>query len=222
MAAPWSRSNRCTTKAGVLGGLLIVAITACSGDDSDPSPTADREPVERSTEGTGVEEGASTTTAEGGNESEDQGRVDEPSEPLATVESEGDSPWVTLEVTDLRRTSEETVTLEFVVATTDDESIDLGFTDAFTSPYATEEDQNALYGAVSGVTLVDQANRKRHLVLRDADRNFLCTAFPGISPEYGTRYEHSAQFPAPPADVEEMTVEVPQFPSVDQVPLREG
>ena len=71
------------------------------------------------------------------------------------------------------------------------------------------------------VTLVDAANNQRHLVLRDTDGVCLCTSFTGAFAETG-RYPHSAQFPAPPDDVTSMSVQVPSFPALDAVPLRQA
>jgi hypothetical protein len=143
-----------------------------------------------------------------------------PTEPLATAE--GTPPFAELEIVDLRRVGD-TVTVEFAIIT-DDSQDGATIVDIFAAP----EDQFGADGIsitsdrryhVSGVTLVDHVNRKRHLVLRDSTGRCLCTDFGG-SAEGSTRHMHSAQFPAPPEDVDTMTVQVPLFPAVDNVPLR--
>jgi hypothetical protein len=147
-----------------------------------------------------------------------------PSEPLATIQ--GSSPFVKLEIADFRRVGD-IVTLEFVIVSDGSSSIGPASAETFA---AQVDHARALGGeagtteftkrmAVSGVTLVDAANRKRHLVLRDSQGECLCTHFGGETAE-DNRYRHSAQFPAPPAEVDRMTVQVPAFPAADNVPLR--
>lgn len=140
-----------------------------------------------------------------------------PTEPLATVAGE-EGVFEQLEIVDLRRTGD-TVTVEFVVVTGDavyQEGYALG---AAEDRHSVTGHPDNLY-AVSGVTLVDQHNRRKHLVLRDTEGVCLCTRFRDVVLTPGTRYPHSAQFAAPPDDVESMTVQVPVFPAVDDVPLR--
>lgn len=134
---------------------------------------------------------------------------DEPQEPLAVVR--GQQPWPELRIMDLRRHGE-TVTLDFVIVTGEGEP---NITFAFSAWNA------ASAYDVSGVSLIDHANRKRYLVLQDTENNCLCTAFDHLDEiQENTPYVHSAQFPAPPAGVEEMSIAVPKFAIVDGVPLR--
>lgn len=148
----------------------------------------------------------------------------QPVEPLASTQ--GTSPFALLEITDLRRVGD-TVTLEFAITTDDRINITEASERFAAGPdlvSGTSDEGEAGGGddrrmATSGVTLVDEANRNRHLVLRDASGQCLCTRLaPPIDAD--TVMRHSAQFPAPPDDVEAMTVAVPQFPALDNVPLR--
>ncbi|MBB1256191.1 hypothetical protein H3146_22935 [Streptomyces sp. OF3] len=62
--------------------------------------------------------------------------------------------------------------------------------------------------SISGATLVDTANKKRYMILRDTDGECLCTTgLTGIKPNEG-RAVH-AQFPAPPKDVKEVQFQLP-------------
>lgn len=71
----------------------------------------------------------------------------------------------------------------------------------------------------SGITLVDDVNRNRHLVLRDSDDQCLCTRFPSffLGRDYPQTLQvrGSALFAAPPADVTTMTIVFPQFGSIE-------
>jgi hypothetical protein len=205
--------------------VIIVAAfaltTACSPGSPDRADTVSVSTNDDETEVTaeetiGQEDGEAEGEPEaGGQETEAPEPADEPpGEPLATVE--GQPPFASVEITDLRRV-EDTVTLEFVMVT--DDSADITpVRDLFAAPAdlgGTEERRIS----VSGVTLVDQVNRKRHLVLRDSEGACLCTRFEGYV-DANLRYPQSAQFPAPPDDVDRMTVQVPGFPAIDNVPLR--
>lgn len=149
---------------------------------------------------------------------------DAPAEPLASAQ--GTTPYALLEIYDLRRVGD-TVTLEFAITT--DAPVSIGDAiEAFaagpdlfggTSDDGEAGPADARRTAMSGVTLADEANRKRHLVLRDASGQCLCTRFPAPV-EADTVVRHSAQFPAPPGDVDAMSVAVPRFPVIDTVPLR--
>ncbi|MBD0422924.1 hypothetical protein H0H10_27845 [Streptomyces sp. TRM S81-3] len=67
-------------------------------------------------------------------------------------------------------------------------------------------------GSLGGATLVDSANKKRYYVLRDTDgRPLTTTDMPRIKP--GASISVFMQFPAPPADTEEVTFQLPTFAS---------
>ncbi|TVL93899.1 hypothetical protein [Streptomyces sp. SAJ15] len=67
--------------------------------------------------------------------------------------------------------------------------------------------------SVSGASLVDQAGKKRYLVLRDTDGQCLCTTgLMNIKPNESRPI--FAQFPAPPDDVSTVDFQLPTMPSV--------
>ncbi|MFH8786000.1 hypothetical protein [Streptomyces roseoverticillatus] len=67
--------------------------------------------------------------------------------------------------------------------------------------------------SVSGASLVDASGKKRYLVLRDTDGECLCsTGLTNIKPSESRPV--FAQFPAPPADVNEVDFQLPTMPSV--------
>ncbi|MGK5731778.1 hypothetical protein [Streptomyces sp. URMC 124] len=66
--------------------------------------------------------------------------------------------------------------------------------------------------SVSGASLVDQASKKRYLVLRDTDGECLCsTGLTNVKPNESRPV--FAQFPAPPDDVTEVDFQLPTMPS---------
>jgi len=69
---------------------------------------------------------------------------------------------------------------------------------------------------VSGVYLIDGVNKKRYLVMRDADGKCICfDTLTYVEPKSSVTVW--AKFPAPPADVGKMTVIVPLFLPLDGV-----
>lgn len=229
-----------------LAAAMAMALLAGCGDllaetwteEADDAPAAPSEGAEPSTSvvddaeeqdsATGADEGSSSGAGGDGATDASDGSATAgaataaPSEPLAVVE--GGPDFTLLEILDLRRDGD-AVTVDFAI-TADPDGRSTSTVDLFAAP---EDQFNATGGGVglhdprrtqvSGVTLVDRVNGNRHLVLRDSKGSCLCTRFDGMLGE-GERAIHSAQFPAPPDDVETMTVVVPQFPSVDAVPIR--
>ncbi|MEU5703748.1 hypothetical protein [Streptomyces aurantiacus] len=75
-------------------------------------------------------------------------------------------------------------------------------------------------GSLAGAGLVDQAGKKKYLVLRDTEGRCLCTRFTGgvLS---GETTEWFAQFPAPPADTTKVSFQVGSMPPAS-VEISEG
>src|SRR5688500_6639475 len=88
-------------------------------------------------------------------------------EPIASTDSE--QPGIRLDVTELKRTSGDTLMLKFTILNESDER--LGFGHDFGDPQ-----QGSDYGTVGGLHLVDAANKKKYLVVRDTDGKCLCSA----------------------------------------------
>ncbi|MFJ6849636.1 hypothetical protein ACIQM3_03700 [Streptomyces sp. NPDC091271] len=74
-----------------------------------------------------------------------------------------------------------------------------------------EEEMAGNGASMAGASLVDQAGKKRYLVLRDTDGRCLCTKFEGFLP--GAETPFFAQFPAPPAGTTEVDFQVPTMPT---------
>lgn len=74
---------------------------------------------------------------------------------------------------------------------------------------------------VSGLTLVDLAGNKRYLTLVDSEGGCVCTVFDTVieDVEAGASRTFQASFPAPPADVSSVDVQVPGLGIVTDVPL---
>jgi hypothetical protein len=131
-------------------------------------------------------------------------------EPIATTD--GEQSGVRLEVTELKRTSGGTVMLKFTMINEADEEIGFG------SHRFGVGNINSDYQSVGAVHLIDAGNKKKYLVIRDSGGECLCSRdVEDIAP--GSRAPLWARFPAPPEDVDKISVVVPHFIPLDDVPI---
>lgn len=130
---------------------------------------------------------------------------------LATTD--GEYPDVKVEVTELKRTSGNTVTLKFTIINDSSEKMGFSYDFGEEGKYGTID-----FNSVGGVNLVDAAGKKKYLVLRDSNGKCVCSRnLNGVEP--GSRAKLYAKFPAPPESVEKITVEIPHFIPMDDVPI---
>jgi hypothetical protein len=133
--------------------------------------------------------------------------------PSVVATTDGEYPDVRVEVKELKRTSGNTVTLKFAVI--NDSAEDLAFSNNFR-----EEGKYAHidYGSIGGVHLIDAVGKKKYLVLRDTEGKCVCSS--GIkSVQPGSRASLYAKFPAPPESVEKISIVIPHFIPMDDVPI---
>lgn len=75
-------------------------------------------------------------------------------------------------------------------------------------------------GSVAGASLIDQAGKKKYLVLRDTSGRCLCTQFSGGVRD-GESAQWFAQFPTPPEDTTSVDFQVGSMPPAT-IELSEG
>ena len=119
---------------------------------------------------------------------------------------EGERGGTKVVVRDLRRDDGGTVTLRFQVV-------------------SANEQPSQLYQLVGGyldskVHLIDAANKKKYLVVRDSSNKCECTEIRG-SVAKDAPVNLWAKFPAPPATVQKVTVVVSGFEPIESVPITE-
>jgi hypothetical protein len=129
---------------------------------------------------------------------------------IATTDAE--RPGVTLNVTELKRGSGDTVMLRFNIVNNGTGDFDFGYD--LSDPGVGGGD----YGSIGGVHLIDPVGKKKYYVVRDADAKCVCSR--GVeSVKPGDQRTLWAKFPSPPADVQRVTLVVPKFIPVDDVPI---
>jgi hypothetical protein len=131
----------------------------------------------------------------------------------AIASTEGEKSGARIDVTELKRTSGGTVNLKFTI--TNGGTGTMGTRGSYFGDHAVSADD---YSDVSGIHLVDPVNKKKYFVVVDSDRKCLCSKeLPDI--KAGEKINVWAKFPAPPAEVSKVTIEIPHFQPMDDVTI---
>ena len=130
----------------------------------------------------------------------------------AIATADGERAGTRVEITELKRSSDNTVTLKFAMVNDSDKGIGFGYD--FGDPANDIKD----HASVGGVNLVDSAGKKKYFVVRDTENNCVCSrGVKDIAP--ASRANLWAKFPAPPDDVQKIGVVIPHFGPLDDVPI---
>ena len=121
--------------------------------------------------------------------------------------TQGEIPGITIAIQELKR-SYNTLTLKFAMI--NQSKNDFAFAYNF--------GEGNEFGSIGGIHLIDAANKKKYFVVRDTDGACVCSrSVANIS--VGSQSVLWAKFPAPPDDVQKITVEIPHFPPLEDVPV---
>ncbi|HEY8227285.1 MAG TPA: hypothetical protein VIG25_18580 [Pyrinomonadaceae bacterium] len=126
--------------------------------------------------------------------------------------ADGERAGTRVEITELKRLSDNTVNLKFSIVNNGPDRF------SFSYDYG-DPDQGAKdYSTIGGVTLVDGANKKKYFVVRDSENNCVCSrGLKEIPPS--SRGNVWAKFPAPPEDVQKISIVIPHFGPIDDAPI---
>jgi hypothetical protein len=127
----------------------------------------------------------------------------------AELKAEGADPGISVVIQDLKRDESNSVTLRFQLVNDSGKSFNPGCKWREASGRPCEE--------IGGVHLIDNANKKKYLVVRDSAGKCACSVVREV--KAGARSNLWAKFAAPPANVEKVTVVVPDFQPIDGVPI---
>jgi len=138
--------------------------------------------------------------------------------PAATAGSiastEGETPGLRVDITELKRTSGGTVNLKFVLVNGTDKAF--GIANHYLGDSHVSSDS---YRGVSGVHLIDPVNKKKYFVVADTEKNCLCSK-DVQDMAAGGKVNLWAKFPAPPPEVQKLTIEIPHFAPIDDVQIQ--
>jgi hypothetical protein len=119
---------------------------------------------------------------------------------------------VRAEVTELKRTSGGTVSLKLRMINDSEKPVSFDYN--FVDP----KNEVVDFGGVGGIHLIDPAGKKKYFVARDTENKCVCSQKVADIPK-GGRANVWAKFPSPPDDVAQLTVVIPHFAPLDDVPL---
>ena len=129
----------------------------------------------------------------------------------AIATSDGEKPGSRVEIQELKRVSGGTVMLRFAMINDADQQLNFGydFGDAKSRDH---------FANIGGVHLIDAVGKKKYLVVRDSQDQCDCSRnLKDLAPK--SRVNLWARFPAPPDNVDKITVVVPHFSPMDDAPI---
>jgi hypothetical protein len=130
----------------------------------------------------------------------------------AIATADGERAGTRVEITELKRSSDNTVTLRFAMVNDSDKPIGFGY------DFGDSANQIIDISSIGGVTLVDSSGKKKYFVVRDTENNCVCSRrIADIAPK--SRGNLWAKFPAPPDDVQKISVVIPHFGPLDDVSI---
>lgn len=131
---------------------------------------------------------------------------------MVIATADGEKSGTRVEITELKRLSDNTLNLKFAVINDTDDNFGFGY------DYG-DSDQGAKdYNSIGGVTLIDGTNKKKYFVVRDTESNCVCSR--GLKPiSAKSRGNVWAKFPAPPDDVQKISIVIPHFGPIDDAPI---
>lgn len=132
--------------------------------------------------------------------------------PGGIASADGETGGVKVVVQELKRTSGGTVSMKFSIANGSDKPVGGGY------EYGDRDHEILDHSTVGGVQLIDEAGKKKYFVVRDTGGKCVCSqGIKEVKP--GQTENFWARFPAPPDTVQKITVIVPHFQPMDDVPI---
>ncbi|MFD9115615.1 hypothetical protein ACIOK4_21630 [Streptomyces bottropensis] len=193
------KGRRTVTAVAIATG-LVLTVAGCGGGGDDDS-SAKKETSS-----------APSNKNDGSKGNDDERETEAPAGESVLAEVKGDN--LTLKVTSAVRDGGGFVTVEGTVTNN-------GSRSWVAADWRGDERELAGNGgSIAGASLVDQAGKKKYLILRDTQGKCLCTRFTGALVQ-GASADWFAQFPAPPEDTTSVDFQVGSMPPAT-IELSEG
>jgi hypothetical protein len=129
--------------------------------------------------------------------------------PKGIASADGERPGVTATITELKRSSGGLISLKMTIVNASDANLDVGY--AF-------GDGTKDFGTFGALQLIDPVGRKKYFVARDTEGSCVCSR-DVKDVKKGETLNVWAKFPAPPPDVQKVSVVIPHFTPLDDVPI---
>lgn len=189
--------------------LVILLPLACAKNEA-PAPSEPAAAVEATTETTVT---TATTASTVMTETTATAPVTAPAATgTAIATADGEAGGVTLAVKEFKRASGGTLSLKFTITNNSAKDLDVGYS------FADSDNSIKDFASIGGVQLIDPVGKKKYFVARDSDGRCVCSqGLKDVKP--GSSINVWAKFPAPPDDVQKISIIVPHFSPMDDVPI---
>ena len=189
--------------------LIAVALLACSKNEPAPATSSSAAP----TAATAPTATTATTAAPPPAAAPATGTAPAAAAaPAGIASADGETNGVKVVVQELKRTSGGTVSMKFTITNGSDKEVGGGY------EFADKDHEITDHSSVGGVQLIDEGGKKKYFVVRDTDGKCVCSQkIKDVKP--GETENFWARFPAPPDTVQKITVIIPHFQPMDDVPL---
>jgi hypothetical protein len=138
--------------------------------------------------------------------------VEAPPAAPAIAVADGELAGLKAEIHELKRTAGGTLTLKFSISNASDKDMN------FSYDFAEKGRDVPDYNSIGGVHLIDAEGKKKYFVVRDAEGQCACSH--DLNPvKPGSRSQLWAKFPAPPDNVQKISIVVPHFLPIEDVPI---
>lgn len=128
----------------------------------------------------------------------------------ALATADGETAGMQVQVKQLKVVGGDTLMLQFVLINNSENAFGMSGSSALSADCCSAQ--------VDAVTLIDLANKKKYEVIRDADKNCLCSRNLQNIPPKGSLSLY-AKFPAPPDSVQKIEVNIPHFTPMEDMPI---
>lgn len=131
----------------------------------------------------------------------------------AIAGTDGEKSGTHIDITELKRMSGGTLNLKLVLSNNGSDKLSVAG-----DWLGDNQVSRNSYRDVSGIHLIDPTNKKKYFVVTDTDKNCLCSKnIEDVAA--GQKVNLWAKFPAPPSEVTKVTIEIPHFQPMDDVPI---
>lgn len=192
--------------------LLVVLATFALGCAQEAAPPPAPPASRAAAPGGSVSVGGSATAATTTTPAPAAAAPARPAGAPAIATADHETPGIRAEVTELKRGSGGTVSLKMALVNDSDKAFSLGYDLGDPAQGAAD------YAGIGGVHLIDPVGKKKYFVARDSAHKCVCSQ-PVATIAAGSRANVWAKFPAPPEDVQQISIVIPKFSPMDDVPL---
>jgi hypothetical protein len=191
--------SRITLTLGLLS--LLVTFWGCTKPDETKTASSKNEPAQ-SPPATLAKTGAANTP----------GPTSSAPSVAVIASADGEKAGTRVDITELKRSSDNTLTLKFVMVNDSDKELGFGY------DFGDKANEIKDFASIGGVNLVDGAGKKKYFVVRDTENNCVCSRDLKDMPPRG-RANLWAKFPAPPDNVQKISIVIPHFGPIDDAPI---